>query len=213
MSVRKIVYAIMSVSIVQYYGAQTSKCGYCAGTNCSKSHGKCAIQNITSNMLISLCMRHAGMHAYRLACEDYQDLIDRGWRRCGNYCYKPQNDKTCCPCYTIKCDALEFKLTKSNKRILRRMNKFLRDGKREPNEEHQTPGQPKNGDGDDVAVLSNVNESQPQIPDKKPSIINVEHVESLVQARVEQINSENDIQVAGDPSASLLASNKIKGRH
>ncbi|XP_023162216.1 arginyl-tRNA--protein transferase 1 isoform X1 [Drosophila hydei] len=180
----------MSVSIVQYYGAQTSKCGYCAGTNCSKSHG---------------------MHAYRLACEDYQDLIDRGWRRCGNYCYKPQNDKTCCPCYTIKCDALEFKLTKSNKRILRRMNKFLRDGKREPNEEHQTPGQPKNGDGDDVAVLSNVNESQPQIPDKKPSIINVEHVESLVQARVEQINSENDIQVAGDPSASLLASNKIKG--
>lgn len=30
----------MSLSIVQYYGQQSSKCGYCAGTNCSRSHGK-----------------------------------------------------------------------------------------------------------------------------------------------------------------------------
>lgn len=30
----------MSVSIVQYFGEQTSKCGYCAGFNCSRSHGK-----------------------------------------------------------------------------------------------------------------------------------------------------------------------------
>ncbi|XP_043867179.1 arginyl-tRNA--protein transferase 1 isoform X5 [Drosophila mojavensis] len=180
----------MSVSIVQYFGEQTNKCGYCSGTNCSKSHG---------------------MHAYRLACEDYQDLIDRGWRRCGNYCYKPQNDKTCCPCYTIKCDALEFKLSKSNKRILRRMNKFLRDGKRDPNEQQHTPGQPKNGDGDDVDVSSSASESQPQLPDKKPSVLNVEHVENLVQAHVEQIKTSNTIQVSGDPSASLLANNKIKG--
>lgn len=151
------------------------------------------------------------MHAYRLACEDYQDLIDRGWRRCGNYCYKPQNDKTCCPCYTIKCDALEFKLSKSNKRILRRMNKFLRDGKRESSEQHHTAGQSKNGDGDDVDVSSSANESQPQLPDKKPSVLNVEHVESLVQAHVEQIKTSNTIQVSGDPSASLLANNKIKG--
>ncbi|TDG49391.1 hypothetical protein AWZ03_004259 [Drosophila navojoa] len=179
----------MSVSIVQYFGEQTNKCGYCSGTNCSKSHG---------------------MHAYRLACEDYQDLIDRGWRRCGNYCYKPQNDKTCCPCYTIKCDALEFKLSKSNKRILRRMNKFLRDGKREPNEQAHSPGQPKNGDGDDVDVSGSANESQPQLPDKKPSVLNVEHVEDLVQAHVEQIKTTNTIQVSGDPSASLLANNKIK---
>lgn len=42
------------------------------------------------------------MVAYSLFPEDYQDLIDRGWRRSGTYCYKPTNDKTCCPCYTIK---------------------------------------------------------------------------------------------------------------
>jgi hypothetical protein len=34
--------------------------------------------------------------------EDYQLLIDRGWRRSGTYIYKPAMDRTCCPLYTIK---------------------------------------------------------------------------------------------------------------
>ncbi|XP_043641499.1 arginyl-tRNA--protein transferase 1 isoform X2 [Drosophila teissieri] len=152
----------MSVSIVQYYGSQQSKCGYCAGTNCSLSHG---------------------MHAYRLDCQDYQDLIDRGWRRCGNYCYKLRNQETCCPCYTIKCDGLEFKLSKSNKRILRRMNRFLRDGKRE--------SKPETGDGDGEADADDAigapevtaSEPQPQLPDKSPTVINVDHVASLATAQ------------------------------
>ncbi|KAH8355335.1 hypothetical protein KR093_011252 [Drosophila rubida] len=164
----------MSVSIVQYFGAQTSKCGYCTGTECSKSHG---------------------MHAYRLSCDDYQKLIDRGWRRCGNYCYKPQNDVTCCPCYTIKCDALEFKLTKSNKRILRRMNKFLRDGKRDSSEQHQ---QSKNNDGDgdadDLGIAGNTSEPHPQLPDKKPSIIDVAHVETLAQQRASQLKTASVVK-------------------
>ncbi|XP_064536021.1 arginyl-tRNA--protein transferase 1 isoform X1 [Drosophila montana] len=182
----------MSVSIVQYYGEQTSKCGYCTGTDCSKSHG---------------------MHAYRLTCDDYQELIDRGWRRCGNYCYKPQNDITCCPCYTIKCDALEFKLTKSNKRILRRMNNFLRDGKREPSEQQQqTAGESKNADVADVVVGVNASDPQPQLPDKKPSLINVEQVESLA-AEMKSACPAPGLDVTagkGDPAASLLVSNKCK---
>lgn len=59
---------------------------------------------------------------------DYQDLIDRGWRRSGHYTYKPKNSTTCCPCYSIRCDTEEFKLNKSHKKILKRMNKFLKDG-------------------------------------------------------------------------------------
>jgi len=124
-----------------------------------------------------------GMHAYRLDCQDYQDLIDRGWRRCGNYCYKLRNQETCCPCYTIKCDALEFKLSKSNKRILRRMNRFLRDGKRE--------SKPEAGEGDGEADADDAtgapevtaSEPQPQLPDKSPAVINVEHVASLARAQ------------------------------
>ncbi|KAH8298438.1 hypothetical protein KR044_002979 [Drosophila immigrans] len=175
----------MSVSIVQYYGAQTSKCGYCTGTQCSKSHG---------------------MHAYRLSCDDYQELIDRGWRRCGNYCYKPQNNVTCCPCYTIKCDALEFKLTKSNKRILRRMNKFLRDGKRESNDHPQQRQHSKTEDDDGGCDLAaNTSEPQPQLPDKKPSIIDVARVESLVLPRSTQLRTASVAESQGGGDGSRIA--------
>ena len=33
----------------------------------------------------------------------YQGMIDRGWRRSGLYCYKPDLKRSCCPQYTIKC--------------------------------------------------------------------------------------------------------------
>uniref|UniRef100_A0A1I8QCM8 Arginyl-tRNA--protein transferase 1 n=1 Tax=Stomoxys calcitrans TaxID=35570 RepID=A0A1I8QCM8_STOCA len=104
----------MDFTIVDYYGPQKSKCGYCKGVQCSMG---------------------CGMHAYTMTPKDYQDLIDRGWRRSGHYCYKQDNTKTCCPHYTIKCDALNFKLSKSHKKIIKRMNRFLRDGKRGKNDE------------------------------------------------------------------------------
>jgi arginyl-tRNA---protein transferase len=68
------------------------------------------------------------MWGHFLTTTDYQNLIDRGWRRSGVYCYKPTMQSTCCPQYTIKCDAVNFKLNKSHKKILKRMTKFLQDG-------------------------------------------------------------------------------------
>uniref|UniRef100_A0A182W893 Arginyl-tRNA--protein transferase 1 n=1 Tax=Anopheles minimus TaxID=112268 RepID=A0A182W893_9DIPT len=104
----------MAFSIVEYYGENSQyQCGYCKQSNSCSSYG---------------------MWAHKLSCQDYQELIDRGWRRSGCYCYKPMMDITCCPSYTIKCDALNFRLNKSHKKIMKRMHKFLRDGKREPAE-------------------------------------------------------------------------------
>jgi hypothetical protein len=39
-------------------------------------------------------------------------------------------NKTCCPQYTIKCAALDFKLTKSHKKAIKRVNNFLSYGTR-----------------------------------------------------------------------------------
>uniref|UniRef100_A0A8D8CE12 Arginyl-tRNA--protein transferase 1 n=1 Tax=Culex pipiens TaxID=7175 RepID=A0A8D8CE12_CULPI len=95
-------------SIVDFYGKQANySCGYCKQPKSCQSHG---------------------MWAHSLTVQDYQDLIDRGWRRSGSYCYKPEMDTTCCPSYTIKCDAMGFRLNKSHKKIIKRVNKFLRDG-------------------------------------------------------------------------------------
>lgn len=56
------------------------------------------------------------MWAHTLTVQDYQNLIDRGWRRSGSYLYKPVMNKICCPAYTIRCSInmhLTFKIVQS----------------------------------------------------------------------------------------------------
>ena len=55
----------------------------------------------------------------------YNELINRGWRRSGMYMYKPALDKTCCPQYTIKCDAMKFSISKSQKKAVNCLNEYL----------------------------------------------------------------------------------------
>ena len=47
--------------------------------------------------------------------------------RSGKYVYKPTMDKMCCPSYTIRCEALKFKPSKSQKKVLRKCTKYLMD--------------------------------------------------------------------------------------
>ncbi|XP_047497509.1 arginyl-tRNA--protein transferase 1-like isoform X2 [Penaeus chinensis] len=97
-----------SYTILEYMRDHSGyKCGYCKSKNTNFSHG---------------------MWAHQITVGDYQDLIDRGWRRSGKYCYKPTMDKTCCPMYTIKCDAVELKLSKTQKKVLKRMHRYLSHG-------------------------------------------------------------------------------------
>ncbi|BFZ09834.1 hypothetical protein BsWGS_12873 [Bradybaena similaris] len=92
-------------TIVEYTAEhERYRCGYCGSTDTNYSHG---------------------MWAHQMNVTDYQALIDRGWRRSGMYCYKPTMNLTCCPQYTIRCHPLEFKLNKSHKKVIKRVNKFL----------------------------------------------------------------------------------------
>jgi len=83
------------------------RCGYCHSPNTNFSHG---------------------MWAHSLTVQDYQHLIDRGWRRSGKYVYKPTMKKTCCPMYPIRCSALDFKLSKSHRQVINKVNKFINYG-------------------------------------------------------------------------------------
>uniref|UniRef100_A0A8C6QVS8 Arginyl-tRNA--protein transferase 1 n=1 Tax=Nannospalax galili TaxID=1026970 RepID=A0A8C6QVS8_NANGA len=97
-----------SPSIVEYFeGEDFYRCGYCKNEAGSRSHG---------------------MWAHSMTVQDYQDLIDRGWRRSGKYVYKPVMDQTCCPQYTIRCRPLLFQPSKSHKKVLKKMLKFLAKG-------------------------------------------------------------------------------------
>ncbi|XP_059153504.1 arginyl-tRNA--protein transferase 1-like isoform X2 [Physella acuta] len=95
-------------TIAEYFSEhERYRCGYCGSQDTNYSHG---------------------MWAHQMTVQDYQDLIDRGWRRSGKYCYKPTMNVTCCPQYTIRCDALNFKLNKSHKKLIKRVNRYLITG-------------------------------------------------------------------------------------
>uniref|UniRef100_A0A0X3NN19 Arginyl-tRNA--protein transferase 1 n=1 Tax=Schistocephalus solidus TaxID=70667 RepID=A0A0X3NN19_SCHSO len=74
------------------------------------------------------------MNAEKLTVADYQALMERGWRRSGNICYQPTNSINCCPCYAIRCDALNFKPSRSQRRVLTDMVTFLNTGKKSDGE-------------------------------------------------------------------------------
>ena len=126
----------MERSIVQYFyepeGPSPHKCGYCKSENSSISNG---------------------MWAHQMTCQDYKDLVDRGWRRSGKYCYKPIMNRTCCPLYTIKCDATGFQLSKSQKVVMKKFNRYLEFGSAKASEASssaspQPEGTPSGGASD-----------------------------------------------------------------
>uniref|UniRef100_A0AAQ4P862 Arginyl-tRNA--protein transferase 1 n=1 Tax=Gasterosteus aculeatus aculeatus TaxID=481459 RepID=A0AAQ4P862_GASAC len=97
-----------SYTIVEYFGGDSGyRCGYCKNDEGNFSHG---------------------MWSHTMTVQDYQDLIDRGWRRSGKYVYKPKMNKTCCPQYTIRCHALKFQPSKSHKKVLKKISKFISKG-------------------------------------------------------------------------------------
>ncbi|KAJ7904373.1 arginine-tRNA-protein transferase, partial [Mycena olivaceomarginata] len=84
----------------------------------------------------------AGLSANQLSCEVYQKMIDRGWRRSGTWCYKPNLEASCCPSYTIKLDAENFKPSKSQRKLIHRWNRFIckeSESKPPPSKSKHTP--------------------------------------------------------------------------
>jgi arginine-tRNA-protein transferase len=51
--------------------------------------------------------------------------MERGWRRCGAYYYKYDFTTACCQPYTIRLDVNQFEISKSQKKVLVKFNKFL----------------------------------------------------------------------------------------
>ncbi|VIO95600.1 Arginine-tRNA-protein transferase, C terminus containing protein [Brugia malayi] len=101
-------------SIVEYIGYNGGgMCGYCHKEEASPTN--------------------IGMWARSLSVSHYNELLDRGIRRSGKYLYKPMIANTCCPQYTIRLDVNSFRLSRAQKKVLRRMNDFLQKDVR-PNE-------------------------------------------------------------------------------
>ncbi|XP_019608485.2 arginyl-tRNA--protein transferase 1 isoform X5 [Rhinolophus sinicus] len=126
----------VSSSVVEYFeGEDFYRCGYCKNESGSRSNG---------------------MWAHSMTVWDYQDLIDRGWRRSGKYVYKPVMNQTCCPQYTIRCRSLQFQPSKSHKKVLKKMVKFLAKGEISKGNCEDEPMEPTMEDAvaGDVALIN-----------------------------------------------------------
>ncbi|KAH3735726.1 hypothetical protein DPMN_042261 [Dreissena polymorpha] len=139
-----------NVSVVEYFSEnERYRCGYCGCADTNYSHG---------------------MWAHSMTVQDYQDLLDRGWRRSGKYCYKPTMKQTCCPLYTIRCEVLNFKLRKSQKKVLKKVNKYLIEGiKPTSDKDDDNPL----GDQDDFVDGENQSE---QNPGTQAATLDQEHI-------------------------------------
>lgn len=67
----------------------------------------------------------SGFACDKMSLEVYQSLIDKGWRRCGTYYYKPDVDKCCCRPYSIRLNVLNYSMRASHKKAMKKFNKFL----------------------------------------------------------------------------------------
>ncbi|CAI0415808.1 unnamed protein product [Linum tenue] len=92
-------------TVVVDCGRCKSSCGYC------KSPGRTSISH--------------GLWAHSITVDDYQDLLDQGWRRSGCFLYKPEMERTCCPSYTIRLRASDFVPSKEQQRVSRRVQRKL----------------------------------------------------------------------------------------
>ena len=71
-----------------------------------------------------------GVGIARLSVTDYQEMMNRHWRRCGTYAYKYDLEKSCCQPYPIRLDVTEFQIAKSQKKVLKKFYNYLMNGQK-----------------------------------------------------------------------------------
>ena len=79
-------------------------CGYC-----NSSQGSYSLGFVSSTYPIEI----------------YEKMMFEGWRRCGDYTYRPNLEKSCCKSYSCRLDVDEFKIDKHQKRVMRNFRKYL----------------------------------------------------------------------------------------
>ena len=85
-------------------------CGYC----------KDPITNIEKKT----CYKYY-LYLKSIPIDIYEDMVSKGWTRCGEAFYMTSYEKTCCKLYQPRLNINNFKLSNEQKRILKRFRKYL----------------------------------------------------------------------------------------
>lgn len=163
-------------------------------------------------------MWFVGIWCHHLTIQDYQDLIDIGWRRSGKYCYKPKNVETCCPSYTIKCDVPSFIPSTLYKKAIKKMNKFLIDGIKVEEDSKQEQSTNVNVSPKtviqypkiDSTTVENISLPQENENEEHKSVANVSSVKNLELQVNECSSSQTGNSDGSDPDEPFMKRTKIR---
>jgi arginyl-tRNA--protein-N-Asp/Glu arginylyltransferase len=66
-----------------------------------------------------------GFSTEEITPEMYEKMMFLGWRRCGDYLYKPNLNKSCCKLYTLRLDIDRFTINKNQRKVMKNFRKYL----------------------------------------------------------------------------------------
>ncbi|KAM4031439.1 arginyl-tRNA--protein transferase 1 isoform 3-T3 [Anomaloglossus baeobatrachus] len=180
-----------ALSILEYFGGEDgNRCGYCKSEAGNVSHG---------------------MWAHSLTVQDYQDLIDRGWRRSGKYVYKPLMSQTCCPQYTIRLSAVNYQPNKSHKKVLKKMQKFLQDGEVSHTTSDGISVEPMDSQADSPISCNVFCKDKSDVPEDelKPLSSEVEETEKQYGEKEMEKDTEETDKESGDPTETATLKTNV----
>ena len=123
--------------------------------------------------------------------------------RSGSYVYKPSMKQTCCPQYPIRCNSLDFKLSRSQKKVIKKVNRFLNTGVR--------PGPKDSDSADGIANMeTEVKETIPNVDQIKASDIGADIDASRLSSQQTVIDSDSVMSASKQSDVNLAASVDVK---
>lgn len=114
-----------------------SDCGYCHDKkdDFTALPGLPAIANVPSKSShITI-----GSQVEQMTCTHYDELINQGFRRSGNFLYKGDMLRGCCRMYTIRTDMAHLKVAKEHRQVVNRFKKAIAEEEVSQNKKFNRP--------------------------------------------------------------------------
>lgn len=74
-----------------------------------------------------------GMSSERVSCRQYDELMNKGFRRSGKFLYRPDLLRSCCRLYTIRTTLQQLLVGKEHRKVINRFMRAIGDGKQPKN--------------------------------------------------------------------------------
>ena len=139
------------------------RCGYCKNET-----GSCSF----------------GMTIDKYPVDIYENMMKDGWRRCGDYVYLPNIEKSCCKLYTCRLNVENFQINKEQKKIMRRFRNYL-SGEYELNKEKIKQKEEQKND----VKMKNIDEHQEKIEKKLKDYLKQKNFFQIIEKYIKIDNS------------------------